>query len=64
MLAVAPPPPTERQHLIAQARSALLCRVHSPRRQEATRPGASVAKVRPGEDRCCRIYTPVARPWG
>ena len=25
MLAVAPPPPTERQHLIAQARSALLC---------------------------------------
>ena len=30
MLAVAPPPPTERQHLIAQARSALLCRGPQP----------------------------------
>ena len=30
MLAVAPPPPTERQHLIAQASSALLCRGPQP----------------------------------
>lgn len=30
MLAVAPPPPTERQHLIAQARRALLCRGPQP----------------------------------
>ena len=37
MLAVAPPPPTERQHLIAQARSALLCRGQQPAPPEGFR---------------------------
>ena len=37
MLAVAPPAPTERQHLIAQARSALLCRGQQPAPPEGFR---------------------------
>ena len=37
MLAVAPPAPTERQHLIAQTRSALLCRGQQPAPPEGFR---------------------------
>lgn len=37
MLAVAPPAPTERQHLFAQARSALLCRGQQPAPPEGFR---------------------------